>query len=150
MPDDKEAYPLASETVDSLSQKLDAFSKGLTTDEHAVLAGLLGVASSTLEFGHANTDAVTSGNDPGFVLKGSNAKLPDLSAALKESFKKMPGVGQPMKPGDLSKPGNPIDPLADSIGVGGMCVSWSKDYNKDIADFRTIPGLQQMKDISKG
>lgn len=114
-------------TVQSLSKKLDEFSEVLSPDEHAVLLGLLGLAGSTLEHSHAGMDTENLAMDkPSLVYPAG--RLPALSVGLKEAFAKMP-----IK--------DPVGPVADSIGVGVVCVSWSKDYNKEMNDRVINPGV---------
>lgn len=130
---------LSASTVQSLSKKLDEFSEVLTTDEHAVLLGLLGLAGSTLEQSHAGMDTEGLTNDKALVIQPAG-RLPALSEGLKGAFGKMPI-------------GDPAGPVSDSVGVGWLCVSWSKDYKESIQDkvinpgrvAATIPGLRQYR-----
>jgi hypothetical protein len=125
---------LDAKTVQSLALKLDEFSEVLTPEEHAVLLGLISTAGATLEAGHAGTD--TEGL-PDKAILTAPARLPSLSLGLKDAFKGLPGIR------------DPISPVADSIGVGVTCVSWSKDYNKivgtDFGALSKISGLKQFR-----
>lgn len=130
---------LSGQTVQSLSKKLDEFSEVLTAEEHAVLLGLLGLAGSTLEQSHAGMDTEGLTNDKALVIQPAG-RLPALSEGLKGAFAKLPIV-------------DPVSPVADSVGVGWLCVSWSKDYKESIQDkvvnpgrvTATIPGLRQYR-----
>lgn len=106
---------LDANTVQSLGRKLDEFAEVLTPEEHAVLLGLISTAGATLEAGHAEAD--TEGVTDKAILTQST-RLPNLSLGLKDAFKGLPGIN------------DPLGPVSDSIGVGVVCVSWSKDYNK--------------------
>ena len=120
---------LTADTVSSLAQKLDEFSEVLTKEEQALLLGLLGTASATIDAGHSEAEGVTASADNAFVSMPTNVQLPKLSETLKETFRNIPGMGSP---GDVM----------DSVGVGWLCVSWSKDYSKEnIADKVTNPAL---------
>jgi hypothetical protein len=125
---------LEVKTVQSLARKLDEFAEVLTPEEHAVLLGLISTAGATFEAGHSGVE--TEGVSSKAVIT-TPSKLPRLSAGLNEAFKGLPGVV------------DPIGPVSDSIGVGVMCVSWSKDYNKiggpDIGAISKIPGLKQYR-----
>ncbi|TMW70856.1 hypothetical protein FG147_10690 [Thauera sp. UPWRP] len=121
-------------TIQSLGRKLDEFAEVLTPEEHAVLLGLISTAGATLEAGHAEAD--TEGVTDKAILTQST-RLPNLSVGLKDAFKNLPGVS------------DPLGPVADSIGVGVACVSWSKDYNKvspvDKVGLSKITGLKQYR-----
>lgn len=114
---------LDRKTIDELAQKLDQFSEVLSPDEHAVLLGLIGTAGSAMEASHAGaeTEGVTA--DRAILARPEAKPLPKLSGALKDTFKSVPQLG-----------GGGAGPISDSVGVGWLCVSWSKDYNE------TMPG----------
>lgn len=109
---------LTAETITSLAKKLDEFSEVLTAEEQAVLLGLLGTASAAMEAGHAETEAGDMTTDRATLTLPENVQLPRLSETIKDTFRGIPGVSQP---------GGEV---MDSVGVGWLCVSWSKDYNK--------------------
>lgn len=111
-------------TVTSLSKKLDEFAEALTPEEHTVLLGLLGAASATFAKGHEEAEAEGVAVERAFVAQ-PKGKLPQLSGALKETFT------------GIDKIGNPAGPVSDSVGVGWLCVSWSKDIK-----IATLPGEQ--------
>jgi hypothetical protein len=118
---DQEDLIMASElkaaTVTSLGAKLDKLQAELTPEEAAVLAGLLGVAGSTLEKAHVE---VPSAGHVDEVITPAAGVVPKMSDLLDITFK--PG-------GVRAEIFNPGDEVSDSIGVGVACVSWSKDYN---------------------
>jgi hypothetical protein len=128
---------LSSQTVTSLAGKLDEFAEVLTPEEHGVLLGLLGMASATLEQAHSgvDTEGYTAGKS--MIQVPSSGKLPSLSLGLKDAFRSVPGMS------------DPLGPISDSIGVGVACVSWSKDYNKDLpgmgGEAMRIRGLKQTR-----
>ena len=139
---------LNPDTVATLSKKLDEFSEVLTADEHAVLLGLIGLASSTIEQSHKGIDTEAVGTENAIVIQPSGS-LPKLSTGLKEVFAGMPATIKPSKRGEE---------LMDSIGVGWLCVSWSKDYaldplkekilvanTEEQVSVTTIPGLKQFR-----
>lgn len=107
---------LSPQIIASLSQKLDEFSEVLSPDEHAVLLGLIGTAGAMMESAHAQTEGATT--DRAIIDRPQTATLPKLSTAIKDTFRTVPGIV------------DPAGPVSDSIGVGWLCVSWSKDYNK--------------------
>ncbi len=105
-------------TIASLGQKLDEFSEVLTPDEQAVMLGLLGIAEATIAASHEDADTEGAREVP-FVSQPGVSKMPKMSATLKDTFRALPGMGL----------GDPGGPLADSVGVGWLCVSWSKDID---------------------
>jgi hypothetical protein len=109
---------LTPEFLSGLGAKLDTFAESLTKEEQAVLLGVFGIASSTIVASHSGEEV--DGDKPSLVYP-VDAKLPPPSVALLEGFKSIGGVPDPDQP-----------ELQDSIGVGAICVSWSKDYNKSI------------------
>ncbi len=126
---------LSSQTVTSLAGKLDEFAEVLTSEEHAVLLGLLGMASATIEQAHSGVDTEDFAASKSVLTLPSAQRLPSLSTGLKDAFRALPGF-------------DPIGPVSDSIGVGVACVSWSKDYNKGIPNLgeqMRIRGLRQTR-----
>lgn len=119
---------LTAATVTSLAKKLDEFSEVLTTEEQAVLLGLLGAANAAMEAGHSEAEAAGITTDQAILTLPGRAQMPKLSDTINETFKGVPGI---------ARPGGEV---MDSIGVGWLCVSWSKDYNK-----LAQPGEQVMK-----
>lgn len=109
--------PLKSGTIRSLGAKLDDLADELTPDEAAVLTGLLGLASATLESSHDDAD----GSETRAVTR-PDGPLPKPSDMLADTFR--------ARTGRRPRTFDPAGPLSDSIGVGWLCVSWSKDYNK--------------------
>jgi hypothetical protein len=125
---------LSSNTVTSLSKKLDEFSEALTPDEHAVLLGLLGTASATFAKGHEEAEAEGITAEAAVVSRSAATKLPQLSSALKETFAGMEGIR------------NPGGQVSDSIGVGWLCVSWSKDIKiATQPGERVLPGVENLR-----
>lgn len=112
--------------VNGLAAKLDQFGQNLTREEQAVLAGLLGVASATIEESQKAVEAGGGrvGVQPNIDVAGN---IPNLSDALKASFTHVP-VG-----GDGGS-------VSDSVGVGVGSVSWSKDYNMTAPDIGRVVG----------
>lgn len=109
---------LKSGTIRSLAAKLDDLADDLTPDEAAVLTGLLGLASATLEGSHAD---VPGGAEEQAVSR-PDGPLPRPSDMLADAFR----AQTDRRPAIF----DPAGPLSDSVGVGWLCVSWSKDYNK--------------------
>lgn len=107
---------LDASTIQSLSNKLDEFAEVLSPEEHAVLLGLIGMAGATMEHGHASVDTEGAA-PPKAVLTQSAGRMPKLSVGIKDAFRAVPGVI------------NPGGEVMDSVGVGVLCVSWSKDYS---------------------
>lgn len=125
---------LSAGTVTSLSKKLDEFAEALTTDEHAVLLGLLGAASATFAKGHEEAEAEGGTVERAFVSQPAGGKLPQLSGALRETFT------------GIEKIRNPAGPLSDSVGVGWLCVSWSKDIKMEMpTGEKVLPGVENLR-----
>lgn len=124
---------LTGDTINSLGEKLDKFSEGLSKEEQAVLLGLIGTAGAAFEQGHQEAGAKSRASGDSKVGIPANVELPPLSVALKDTFK---GIEQL----------DPISPISDSVGVSVVCVSWSKDYDKTIPaeqlEELRIPGMR--------
>lgn len=121
---------LKAGTIRSLAAKLDDLADDLTADEAAVLTGLLGLASATLEGSHTGVE----GESEERTISRPDGALPRPSDVLADAFR----AEQTKRP-DIF---DPAGPLSDSIGVGWLCVSWSKDYNKGIVEKRVQPVLE--------
>lgn len=109
---------LTAQTISNLARKLDEFSEVLTPDEHAVLLGLIGTAEAAMQSSHAEAETEGMTTDRAILNRPTNVVLPKLSDAIGSTFKNVPGLG------------DGVGPVSDSVGVGWLCVSWSKDYNK--------------------
>ncbi|WP_114201924.1 hypothetical protein [Janibacter anophelis] len=108
---------LKSGTVRSLAAKLDDLADDLTADEAAVLTGLLGLASATLEGSHDTAKGAPEDR----LITRPDGPLPRPSDMLADAFRTSPDA----RPAIF----DPAGPVSDSVGVGWLCVSWSKDYN---------------------
>lgn len=119
--------------VASVARKLDEFNEVLTDDERAVLLGVFGIAQSTIDAHHQERQTESGRLEGDSVLIRPDAgRLPKLSSAFAGTFSRL---------GTL----DPAGPVSDSIGVGVLCVSWSKDYNKmpdQLGPRTSIPGLK--------
>lgn len=111
---------LKAGTVRSLAAKLDDLADDLTADEVAVLTGLLGLASATLEGSHADAEGAPEER----LVSRPDGPLPKPSDMLADAFRSEPEA----RPGIF----DPAGPFSDSVGVGWLCVSWSKDYNAEM------------------
>ncbi|MGQ0699906.1 MAG: hypothetical protein ACT4PZ_16890 [Panacagrimonas sp.] len=109
---------LSAQTIAGLSRKLDEFSEVLTADEHAVLLGLISTAGAAMKAGHADAESEGITSDRAVLVRPAAGTLPKLSGAISDTFRAVPGLGG----------FDPAGPVSDSIGVGVLCVSWSKDY----------------------
>lgn len=125
---------LTPETIASLGKKLDELSEVLSADEHAVLLGLIGTASTAMQASHAEAESEGSTADRAIISRPQSGSLPKLSGAIMDTFRQIPGFT------------NPGGPVSDSIGVGWLCVSWSKDYNKiNPGEIVSQPGLTRLQ-----
>lgn len=125
---------LSAQTIANLAQKLDEFSEVLTPDEHAVLLGLIGTASTAMEAAHSGAESEGVASDRAILNRPTTGTLPKLSAAITDTFKAVPGIK------------DPASPVMDSVGVGWLCVSWSKDYNKvNPGAIVTQPGIEAIR-----
>lgn len=123
--------------IDRLATKLDEFSQVLTNDEQALLLGLLGVAESALSQASSQVEAGSISAEAAATTLVAPAKLPRLSEGLKSAFTVgglVRGIG-----------GLGGGEVQDSIGVGGTCVTWTKDLKvfKTPGDLvSSLPGMK--------
>lgn len=112
---------LKQSTIRSLAAKLDGLQEDLSPDEAAVLAGLIGLAGATFDRSHAEVEPTAAVRENAAVSRPADTeRLPAFSQLLAEAFRPDTSAGPTV---------DPSSPLADSIGVGWLCVSWSKDYS---------------------
>jgi len=113
-------FKISGKDVAELSSHLESLSSKLPETQQALLKAIVsfskdGLSAATGNFGDRLTEKNL--NYSGFDL--SVPENVDVKKILDEAFDMKAKV-----------PIDPVSPIADSIGVGVTCVSWSKDYNK--------------------